>query len=723
MIWPALDAVAAAEEATEAQLYSRLCDLASLDLRLVCYDLTSTYFEGPARPSDRFPSRAFGYSRDHRGDRPQIVIGLLCASDGIPVAHRVFAGNTSDASTLPAVLDDLARRFAVGRVCIVADRGLISTDNVEAVAAAVLDHVLATRLRRDHTAKEALAAVNEDTAWTEIEQHRCRAADVALPDGARAIVVESAARARRDTARTAEITAAGPIPFTPGDGNGLNPLLQHPIMAIHPPILYTGYVGFVIPFAFCVAALWTRRLDAAWIQNTRRWTLIAWFFLGSGILLGGRWAYVELGWGGYWGWDPVENAALMPWLTGTAFLHSVMIQERKGMLKIWNAGLVIVTYLLCVFGTFLTRSGIVSSVHAFASSEFAWRFLVFIIFAAILSAALLITRMKDLRTENELEAVVSRESGFLFNNLLLLAACFAVFWGTLFPVLSEAVQGEQISVGAPFFNRVNVPLGLALLLMTGVGPLLAWRRSSVDSLKRNFTVPLLSGVAAGLLLVALGMRHPYAILCFAMSAFVVVTIGTEFHRGVRARRAHRGGTYATALVDLVQRNTRRYGGYIVHFGIVLLFVGFAGNAFNKDVIADLNRGESTAIGPWKVTLQDLPSGETPVYNWLGAQVLLSKHDEPVGIFQPRRQLDKATGQATSEVRRHATFQEDIYLVFSGVTEDGRATVHVYRNPLVRWVWLGAFVMFLGTVLTLLPNRSPVRRTATAAPDGTALEAV
>ena len=524
----------------------------------------------------------------------------------------------------------------------------------------------------------------------------------------------------------AEITAAGPIPFIPGDGNGLNPLLQHPIMAIHPPILYTGFVGFVIPFAYCVAALWTRRLDASWIASTRRWTLVAWFFLGSGILLGGRWAYVELGWGGYWGWDPVENAALMPWLTGTAFLHSVMIQERKGMLKIWNAGLVMTTYLLCVFGTFLTRSGIVSSVHAFASSEFAWRFLVFIVAATVLSAALLITRVKDLRSENELEAVVSRESGFLFNNLLLLAACFAVLWGTLFPVLSEAVQGEQITVGAPFFNRVNVPLGLGLLLMTGVGPLLAWRRSSMDSLRRNFTLPTIAGIGTGVLLVLLGMRHPYAVLCFAMGAFVFVTIGYEFHRGVRARRAHRGGSYPTALVDLVQRNTRRYGGYIVHIGIVLLFIGFAGNAFNKDVIADLNRGESTRIGPWSVTLQDLPGGTTPVYDWLGAQVLLSKHDEPVGIFQPRRQFDKATGQATSEVRRHATFQEDIYLVFSGMTEDGRATVHVYRNPLVRWVWLGGFVMFLGTVLTLIPNRSPTRRaaaTSSAAPQGAVLEAV
>ncbi len=516
----------------------------------------------------------------------------------------------------------------------------------------------------------------------------------------------------------AEITAAGPVPFAPPEGNGLNPLLQHPIMAIHPPILYTGYVGFVIPFAFCVAALWTRRLDAAWISNTRRWTLVAWFFLGTGILLGGRWAYVELGWGGYWGWDPVENAALMPWLTGTAFLHSVMIQERKGMLKIWNAGLVMATYLLCVFGTFLTRSGIVSSVHAFASSEFAWRFLLFLVAAAILSAALLITRVRDLRSENELESVVSRESGFLFNNLLLLAVCFAVLWGTLFPVLSEAVQGEQITVGAPFFNRVNVPLGLALLLMTGVGPLLAWRRSSLDSLRRNFVIPTAAGLSTGGLLFLFGMRHPYALVCFAMGAFVVVTIASEFHRGVRARRAHRGSGYGAALFDLVMRNTRRYGGYVVHLGIVLLFIGFAGNAFNRDVIADLNPGEETRIGPYSVVLQDLRDGSTPVHDWLGAQLLLAKNDEPIGIFQPRRQWDRATGQWTSEVRRHATFQEDIYLVFSGMTEDGRATVHVYRNPLVRWVWIGGLVMFLGTLLILLPGRIEARsadRSARTAP--------
>ncbi len=514
----------------------------------------------------------------------------------------------------------------------------------------------------------------------------------------------------------AEITATGPIPFLPADGNGLNPLLQHPIMAIHPPILYVGYVGFVVPFAFLIAALWTRRLDAAWIATTRRWTLVAWFFLGSGILLGGRWAYVELGWGGYWGWDPVENAALMPWLTGTAFLHSVMIQERKGMLKIWNAGLLMATYLLCVFGTFLTRSGIVSSVHAFAASEFAWLFLGFLVIVTLSSGTLLLTRLKDLKTENELESVVSRESGFLFNNLLLLAACFAVLWGTMFPVLSEAIQGEQITVGAPFFNRVNIPLGIALLLMTGVGPLLAWRRSSVDSLKRNFALPTAAGLLTGIALPLIGMRHPYAILCFAFSAFVVVTIAMEFHRGVRARRAHRETGYLSALSDLIQRNNRRYGGYVVHFGIVLLFIGFAGNAFNEDVIADLNPGESVSVGPWTATLNDLPGGETPVHDWLGANLILAKHGEPVGMYQPRRQLDKATGQATSEVRRHATFREDMYLVFSGMTDDGRATIHVYRNPLVRWVWLGGLVMFLGTILTLLPGRRETRAARLAPAD-------
>jgi cytochrome c-type biogenesis protein CcmF len=308
------------------------------------------------------------------------------------------------------------------------------------------------------------------------------------------------------------MTAQGPQPWAPADGRGLNPLLQHPIMAIHPPILYVGYVGFVIPFAFCIAALATGRLGAEWITSTRRWTLVAWAFLGTGLLLGGRWAYVELGWGGYWAWDPVENAALLPWLTSTAYLHSVMIQERKGMLKVWNVSLVIITYLLCIFGTFLTRSGVVSSVHAFAESDFAKIFLVFIALAAGASAALVFHRLPALKSENELDSMISRESGFLYNNLLFVVSCFAVLWGTMYPVLSEAIQGEKAMVGPAWFNRVNIPIGLALLALTGVGPLLAWRKSSLDSLRRNFTWPLVSGVLTGVILAALGMRHAYPAL-------------------------------------------------------------------------------------------------------------------------------------------------------------------------------------------------------------------
>ncbi|MFQ5791025.1 MAG: heme lyase CcmF/NrfE family subunit, partial [Acidobacteriota bacterium] len=324
-------------------------------------------------------------------------------------------------------------------------------------------------------------------------------------------------------------TPSGLQAWAPPDGRGLSPLLQHPIMVIHPPILYTGYVGFAIPFAFCIAALLSRHLGTEWITSTRRWTLFSWFFLGTGIILGGRWAYVELGWGGYWAWDPVENASLMPWLTGTAYLHSVMIQERKGMLKVWNVSLVIITYLLCILGTFLTRSGIVSSVHAFAESDFAWKFLAFILVVGGFCLWLVLSRLPELKSDNELDSMVSRESSFLFNNLLLLAACFAVLWGTLFPVFSEAIQGERVTVGAPFFNKVNVPIALLLLALTGLGPLLAWRKTSLDSLKRNFTWPTVLGLITGVVVFSLGFRDPYALVCFILSAFVIATIVQEFH--------------------------------------------------------------------------------------------------------------------------------------------------------------------------------------------------
>ncbi len=502
------------------------------------------------------------------------------------------------------------------------------------------------------------------------------------------------------------------------DGRGLNPLLQHPIMVIHPPILYIGYVSFAIPFAFCVAALITRQLGNDWITSTRRWTLFSWFFLGIGIILGGRWAYVELGWGGYWAWDPVENASLMPWIAGTAYLHSVMIQERRGMLKVWNVSLVIVTYLLCIFGTFLTRSGIVSSVHAFAESDFAWKFLSFIVVVAAFCTWLVISRLPYLKSENELDSLVSRESSFLFNNLILLAACFAVLWGTMFPVLSEAVQGERITVGPPFFNKVNIPIGLMLLFLTGVGPLLAWRRSSLDGLRRNFLWPSVAGLATGVLLFAFGVRHIYALMCFALSVFVVGTIIQEFHKGTRTRMAHRGGSYFSALVDLTMVNTRRYGGYVVHFGIVLIFIGVAGSAFNTDVTVNLRPGETMSIGNYEAKLTKLDEGSTPNHSWWSAIMDVSKDGKAIGTFAPQRHFYFASEQPTSEVRRYSTFREDLYMVFAGMTEEGKATIQIFLNPLVRWVWIGGIVMFFGTIIIMLPNkrqmklaRKPVRTAA------------
>jgi cytochrome c-type biogenesis protein CcmF len=504
------------------------------------------------------------------------------------------------------------------------------------------------------------------------------------------------------------VTAAGTQSWAPADGSGLNPLLQHPIMAIHPPILYIGYVGFIVPFAFCIAALASGRLGSEWIAATRRWTLVAWFFLGTGIILGGRWAYVELGWGGYWAWDPVENAAFLPWLTGTAYLHSVIIQQRKGMLKIWNVVLVTVTYLLCVFGTFLTRSGIVSSVHAFAESDFAQIFLVFIIGAAVLCTGLILYRLPQLRSENELDSMVSRESGFLYNNLLFLVAAFAVLWGTMYPVLSEALQGEKAMVGPAWFNKVNVPIFLGLLALTGIGPLLAWRKSSFESLKRNFTWPLLLSVGTAAVLFAFGMRHFYALMTFALSALVTATIIQEFHKGALTRKAHKEISYGSALVDLTLVNTQRYGGYIVHFGIVLIFIGVAGMAFDTDVKADVSPGESVHIGGYDVKLLGLKSGETPNYEWLSSELEVSKNGNVVGVYEPQKHLYKASQQPTSEVRRHATWVEDVYLVFGSTTADNKATIQVFVKPLVRWVWIGGIVMFLGTVVTLVPDRRELK---------------
>ncbi|MFL5904140.1 MAG: heme lyase CcmF/NrfE family subunit, partial [Solirubrobacteraceae bacterium] len=366
-------------------------------------------------------------------------------------------------------------------------------------------------------------------------------------------------------------------PFTtlanaPLEGAGLNPLLRHPSMMVHPPALYSGYTLFTVPFAFAVGALIAGRLDASWITSTRRFALAAWFFLGLGILLGARWSYSELGWGGYWAWDPVENASLMPWLTGTAFLHSVMIQEKRGMLKVWNVSLVLATGVLAILGTFLVRSGILQSIHAFGASTLGIPFLILLIVMIGGSIALVVSRSRELRSEHRLDSLFSREAAFLGNNVVLVALCFVVFWGTFFPLISKAVSGSESSVGPPWFDRYTVPLALVLVLLSGIGPLIAWRRATFANFRRNLLVP--TGVAAVVLLavaVFVG-QSATALAMFALGAFVLAGVGQELWRGVRARRAMSGGSVPRALVTLVQRNRRRYGGYLVHAGVAILFV-------------------------------------------------------------------------------------------------------------------------------------------------------
>ncbi len=420
------------------------------------------------------------------------------------------------------------------------------------------------------------------------------------------------------------------------DGNGLNPVLQYPEMVIHPPNLYSGYTGFTIPFAFALAALLARYPGEKWIHLTRKWTMIAWCFQTLGILLGAHWAYAVLGWGGYWGWDPVENASLLPWLTGTAFLHSVMMQEKRGMMKVWNVWLVFITFMLCILGTLLTRSGVVSSVHAFAQSSIGnW----FVGFLCIVIATCLFAyfRNKDyLKSENQLDSMISRESSFLFNNLVLLVACIAVLSGTLFPVFSEWFTGSRISVGAPFFNKVNIPLGLMLIFLTGVGPLLAWRKTSTESMKRNFRGPVIAGLLGGVVLLVLGVREMFALICFILCVFVTATIVQEFYRGAKVVRIRFGASWLASCVDLTLRNTRRYGGYIVHLGMVLIFIGLAGQAFNKEVEKEVPIGSTVNIGKYELLLQSMDQKQEKNYVAERMIVEVMKDHKQVMMLYPER---------------------------------------------------------------------------------------
>ncbi len=494
------------------------------------------------------------------------------------------------------------------------------------------------------------------------------------------------------------------LAFIPSEGSDLNPLLQNYWMTIHPPALYLGFISASVPFAFAMAALATGKLGDVWIRTTRRWALTSWFFLSLGNLLGGRWAYEVLGWGGYWAWDPVENAAIMPWFTSTAYLHSVMIQEKKDMLKVWNMVLVILTFALTIFGTFLTRSGVVSSVHSFTQSGLGPYFLTFLVLVLVVSIGLLLYRLPELKSANELDSMLSREAAFLFNNLMLVGLAFATFWGTIFPILSEWVRGVKITVGPPFFNKVNGPLGVMLLFLTGIGPIIAWRRTSWTSLKRQFTIPLLTGLTTGLLLFLLGYRHYYALVIFSLVGFVLASILIEFYRGTRARQEMLHESPPQAFGRLVGKNPRRYGGYIVHIGIVLIFFGVAGAFFTIEKQITVSAGEAFDVGRYTLHYMGMREHDDAHTSSQIATIQVLVDGRQIDTMHPEKRFYKKQNQPTTEVDIRSTLVEDLYLVFGAYdAASGLATFQAFINPLVSWIWIGGLTLILGTCVIMVPN--------------------
>ena len=569
-------------------------------------------------------------------------------------------------------------------------------------------------------------------------------------------------------------TKMSPVPV---EGLGLAPLLRHPSMMFHPPMLYSGYTLFTIPFAFAIGALITRRLDAEWIRTTRPFALAAWLCLGVGVVLGARWSYSELGWGGYWGWDGVENAALMPWLTGTAFLHSVMIQEKRGMLKIWNVSLVLATGILAILGTFVVRSGILSSIHAFGASTLGIPFVVLISIMTIGSVVLVVTRADRLRSEHRLDSLLSREAVFLLNNLVLVGLCFVIFWGTFFPLISEAVTGHKASVGPPWFGRYVAPLALVLVLLSGLGPVFAWRRTTAANLRRALLFPAGAALSTLVVLLAFGdvAGRPAALAMFCLAAFTLAVVGQEFWRGVRARRAMSSDSVPRAFVALVRRNRRRYGGYMVHAGMALLFVGIAASSsFQNTREVQLKPGDTARVSGYDITytkptgaLKVAENGRLEKLN-LGAELRVRRDEGNTMTLRPERSFFPGNepglgpvsryfeGEATSEVGLRAGLRRDFWTVVSpnmeplqGVISRGDAvfkqadslpraersvllgetlrrlvaryqgdtsevTFRVIVSPLVTWVWLGALVVFLGGLISLWPAPATIRRRVTSA---------
>jgi cytochrome c-type biogenesis protein CcmF len=510
--------------------------------------------------------------------------------------------------------------------------------------------------------------------------------------------------------KTAMLQPMGSIPFIPADGNGLNPLLRHPGMIIHPPMLYLGFVSFVIPYAFAIAALVTGRTDDRWIRITRRWTLVAWLFLSLGLILGGRWAYDVLGWGGYWGWDPVEIAAFMPWLTGTAFLHSVMIQEKRGMLKHWNMILIILTYELVIFGTFLTRSGVLSSVHAFAQSAIGPVFFAFMGLTFVVSLSLLLRRWNELKAGTNMSSMLSREALFLLNNLLFIGILVVCFWGVIFPLISEIFTGQKVTVGPPFYERATAPLFAGLLLLMGVAPLAAWRYSTAKTLGKAMWKPFIASLVVVAFVLFSDIRHWAAILGFWLCAFVAAVTLYEFWRGALARHRKSGESLPVALWHLAGRNRRRYGGYIIHLGVVLMAIGIIGiEVFQSETQGTISQGEQVTLGDYSVTFESLSVFDTTDgRNVARAVVSVYKDGQFVGELYPRRDYYYESQQPMTIPGVRSTWEDDFYILlvdWQPISTAG-VTFKIYHNPLVNWLWLGGFVFILGTLVAAWPDRDP-----------------
>ena len=500
----------------------------------------------------------------------------------------------------------------------------------------------------------------------------------------------------------------------PLDGRGLNPLLEDANMMTHPPLLYTGFVGLTVPFAFAMAALIIGKVDEAWIVTTRRWTITAWFFLTAGNLVGAWWSYHVLGWGGYWAWDPVENAAFMPWLPATAFLHSVQVQERRRMLKVWNLSLIIIAFSLTIFGTFLTRSGILSSIHAFSSGPVGSVFLGFLAFVLLGSFGLLAYRSDRLSGQPELDSMVSRESAFLLNNIVLVSALFTIFLGTIFPLLSEAVAGVQVSVGAPYFNSVTVPIFLFMVFLMAVGPMIAWRRASWDNLKRNFLWPSTGALVFGIALFLWKVRDFLPLLGFTLLAFVVLTIFYDTGLALRARRRVAGEGVIHGLVTLAQRNQRRYGGLVVHLGVVLIVLGIAGSmTYSVEREATMSLKEQLNVGPYRVQFEGLNGVQQPTHFRVEGSFRVFHQGTEWGVLSPALKFFPTQQSPVGRAVHRSSLGEDLYLILSGFSEleKNQATLKVLVRPLVVWIWIGGFVIAFGTLLAILPLGKVTAETA------------